>query len=129
MAVSLWAISGVRGPPVALGARACSVALWIHRVPSGREPGEGGVEECASEPVGEWGVALEEAVVERAVEHVEGELGVGGFWQFAALDCSLQDLSDVVAAGLEKALAVLLGECGVGLRFGDERGDDASVGS
>jgi hypothetical protein len=79
-----------------------------------------------NEAVGEWGLAVEQAVVDRAVEEVEGDLEVGVGWNLAALDHTEEKRACCVGPGLNEVFAIKHGEFRVRLSFGDEAGDDAS---
>ena len=74
-------------------------------------------------------MAVEEAVVERPVEQVERELDVRRGRQLAAFDRPEEDRAGLGSAWLDEPLAVEVGEGRVGLRLGDQGGDDASVWS
>ena len=71
-------------------------------------------------------MAVEQAVVDRAVEEVEGDFDVGVRCDLAAFDRAEEERACCVAPGLDEVLSVQLGEIRVRLRFGDEAGDDAS---
>jgi hypothetical protein len=88
---------------------------------------QGGVHDIPDEAVVERGVAVQEPVVERAVEHVQRDLDLGVRRDLAALDRAAEDLAALLAARRDKACPVLGGEGRVHLRLGDEPGDHAPV--
>jgi hypothetical protein len=67
---------------------------------------EGGVDDVADEPVVEWGVPVQEPVVDRAVEQVEGDFDFRVGWDLAAFDRPAEDQACLVAARLDEACAV-----------------------
>jgi hypothetical protein len=101
--------------------------LWTGR--DWRDAVEGGVDDVADEPVVEWGMTVEEPVVDGAVQEVEGDLDFGVRGDLAAFDRAAEDRACLVAARFDEARAVLAGERGVCLGLGDQRGDRAPVGS
>src|SRR6266702_112988 len=100
-----------------------AVAGWLRRESSpGRRGGrgrwwreavEGGVDDVADELVVEWGVAVQQPVVDRAVEEVERDLDLGVRRDLAALDRAAEDRACLVPARFDEACAVLGGERGV----------------
>jgi hypothetical protein len=119
-----------------------SLGSWRFRFPSRRLVGwrgfivwgrldatQGHVDDVSGEPVVEWRVAVEQPVVERAVEQVEGYLDVGVGGDFAAFGGAVEEGPGLVPAWLDYALAVLGGEGGVGVCLGEEGCDYAGVGS
>jgi hypothetical protein len=72
-------------------------------------------------------VALEEAVVERAVDQVERDLNVEVSPDLTARDGPLEDLPGLSAARLDNVPLVLSGEGRVGPRLGDQGPDHPGV--
>lgn len=72
-------------------------------------------------------MAVQEPVVDRAVEQVEYDFDFGVLGDLAAFDRALEDRAGLLAAGLDKACAVFLGELRIRLRLGEQRGDHAPV--
>ena len=73
-------------------------------------------------------MTVQQAVVDGAVQQVEGDVEVGVSGDLAAVTGSEKELAGRVASGLDEVAAVQLGELGVRLSFCDETGDDAGVG-
>ena len=73
-------------------------------------------------------MAVQQAVVDGAIQQVEGdfEVRVGG--DLAAVTGPDDELAGRVAPSLDEVAAVQFGEIGVRLRFCDETGHDAGVG-
>src|ERR1022692_3156404 len=115
-----------------------AVAGWLRKSSPGRRGGrrgrwwrdavEGGVDDVADEPVVERRMTVQEAVVDRAVEEVERDLDLGLGGDLAAFDRAADDRACLVAARLDEPRAVLTGERGVCLGFGEQGGDHAPVG-
>ena len=87
------------------------------------------VDDVLGEPVGQWRVAVQQPVIERAVEQVERYFDVGAGGDLAAFDGAVEDGPCLVAAGFDQAPAVFGGEYRVGLCLGDQCGDDPAVGA
>src|ERR1700684_777678 len=67
---------------------------------------EGGVDDVADELVAERGMAVQQPVVERAVEQVDCDLGLGAGGDLAAIGGTAEDRAGLVAARLDKASAI-----------------------
>ena len=89
---------------------------------------EGSVDDVTDEPVVERGVAVQQPVVDRAVEEVKRDLDFGVRGDLAAVDRPAENRASLVAARLDEPRAVLAGERRVGLGLGDQGGDHAPVG-
>ena len=72
-------------------------------------------------------MAVQEAVVQRAVQQVNGHLDLRAGPDLAALDRLPEDLSSRLAAGFHEMCEVPLGEFRIGVGLGDEGRDDPSV--
>jgi hypothetical protein len=73
-------------------------------------------------------VAAQQAVVDGAVQQVEGDFEVRLGGDLAAVTGPDEELAGRVAPGLDEVAAVKLGKIAVRLRFCDETGHDAGVG-
>ena len=71
---------------------------------------------------------MKEAVVDRAVEQVQGDVEVRVGADLATVDGPEKELACLVSTGRHEPLPVELGELGVRLGLGEQAGDDAFVG-
>ena len=78
------------------------------------------------EAVGEWGVLMEEPVVDGAVQEVERDLDVGAGCDLTAFDRSYEEHACGIAARVDEVLQVELRELRIGLRLGDQARDHAA---
>src|ERR671930_66294 len=91
------------------------------------EPRKSRIDDVLDEAVVQGGMAMEQPVVERAIEEVERELHVRGGGDLAALDCAPEERARRLAAWLDEARTVLRREFRVGPGLGNQRRDHAPI--
>src|SRR4029077_462394 len=88
---------------------------------------EDGIDDLLGHPAVERGVPVQEPVVERPEEQVEGELNVGRRSDLPSPDGALEGLTPSFATDCDEPLSPDLAELGIVVTLRDQTGDDAGV--